>query len=426
MSEDNQPLILIVDDQPSNIHVLASILRQEYRIKTATDGETALHLASREDRPALLLLDVMMPGLSGHDVLQRLRANPTTQTIPVIFITANMEERSELAALDQGADDYLTKPVVAPILKARVRNVIRRSQTETQLRLFAALFKHLGEGIVITDPQSRIVDVNPAYCRMLGYSREELIGATPMKVASRHHDTQFYDSMWQQLRSHGQWRGEIWDRRKDGELVPQWLTVNALYDRQGHITHYIGMYADISTLKSTEARLEQMAYYDPLTQLPNRALFRDRLQQAITVCQREGLLVALLFLDLDRFKEVNDSLGHDVGDELLVEVAKRLRSRVRARDTVARLGGDEFTIVLKGINNPDEASPIADKILASLQEPFTLAGEVIYIGASIGISLFPADGDSYEQLTKRADIALYRAKSAGRGQHTFYATGELS
>ncbi len=418
----HRPLLLLVDDEPANLHVLASILRHDYRIKTATDGDTALMLATRaSDPPDLVLLDVMMPGLSGHAVLTRLRQHPATAEVPIIFLTANTTEQSELDALDLGADDYLTKPIVAPLLTARVRNLVRRHHDEIRLRLLAAVFNYTDEGILIIDTKSRIIEVNPAYCRGMGYTREELLGATPAKVRSGYHDREFYQAMWGTIAETGQWQGEVWNRHRNGQLVPRWLTINALYNSHGDVSHYIGLFADIGALKEAEQRLEHLAYHDGLTGLPNRLLFRDRLDRAVALCQRERQQAAIMFLDLDRFKEINDSLGHDAGDVLLIEAAKRIAAKVRDSDTVARQGGDEFTLILLRITGRAGVARVANAIIAALQQPFVLMDQTVRIGASIGISLFPEDGQDYNELTKHADLAMYRAKQAGRGQFRFYS-----
>ncbi|MBF0310729.1 MAG: EAL domain-containing protein [Magnetococcales bacterium] len=421
MNTDLSPaLILLVDDLPENLHVLASALRNQYRIKTATSGVSALELATREDTPDLILLDVMMPGMNGHQVLERLRANPLTREIPVIFVTADDSERSELSGLILGADDYLTKPIVLPLLQARVRNLLLRRKSEQDLRLAAQVFENTSEGIVITDGKTRILEVNRAYCDITGFSREEILGATPNVTKSERHDRAFYDAMWQTLREKDHWSGEIWDRRKSGEIFPKWLTINAVRNPRGQLSHYIGIFSDISVLKQTEEKLHRLAFYDPLTGLPNRVMFRDRLEQEITIVRRYHQRAAILFLDLDRFKNVNDTLGHAAGDILLMEVARRLKHQVRENDTVARLAGDEFILILRDIRDAEAAARVAENICLSLAQPFDLRGEEVFVGASVGISLLPDDGTEAETLTKRADAAMYHAKDAGRGQYRFF------
>ena len=304
-----------------------------------------------------------------------------------------------------------------------IRDISARKLAEEGLRLSRQVFESASEGIMITDADSTIIDVNPAYELITGYSREEMLGEKPSKISSRHHDTIFFQKMWADINDKGSWCGEIWDRRRNGEPFPKWLSINAIKNDRGEVSHYVGIFSDISAQKAIEEELEQLAYYDPLTKLPNRTLYRNRLQQEITKCRRTEQGVALLFIDLDRFKQVNDTLGHDVGDELLIAVAQRLNDCVRSSDTVARLGGDEFTVILSDITGQDGVAKVAQGIITKLQTPFELLGHDVQIGGSIGIALFPEHADSYDTLTKKADIAMYHAKSIKGSVYMFYSEG---
>lgn len=301
------------------------------------------------------------------------------------------------------------------------RDISERKRTQRELRLIAEVFKNTSEGIVITDPKGKIVDVNPAYCNITGYSREEMIGENPKKIKSDRHDKEFYRQMWDSIITDGYWVGEIWDRRKNGEVFPKWLSINAVHDEEGSLTHYVGTFSDISVLKGIEKELEFMAYYDPLTGLPNRILFKDRLENEINHCCRQHTRCALLFLDLDRFKLINDTLGHTAGDELLVEVAHRLKSSIRNNDTIARMGGDEFTLLLTQLHSTDAAALVAQNVIKLLSQPFKIHGDELRIGASIGIAIYPDDGDNFTTLTRHADAAMYEAKDKGRGCYHFYS-----
>jgi diguanylate cyclase (GGDEF)-like protein/PAS domain S-box-containing protein len=301
------------------------------------------------------------------------------------------------------------------------RDISERKRTQQEMRLIAEVFKNTSEGIVITKPDGTIIDVNPAYCEITGYSREEMIGAKPSKIKSDRHDKEFYHHMWQSLVEKGYWVGEIWDRRKNGEVFPKWLNINAVRDEHGGLTHYVGTFSDISVLKGIEKELEYMAYYDPLTGLPNRLLFKDRLESELKSCQRFDNHCAVLFLDLDRFKLINDTLGHTAGDELLIEVARRIEQSVRSNDTVARLGGDEFTLLLSQLKNPDAAAGVAQNLIEQLAQPITLQDNPLRVGASIGIAIYPEDGDNFTTLTRHADAAMYEAKAQGRGQYRFFS-----
>jgi diguanylate cyclase (GGDEF)-like protein/PAS domain S-box-containing protein len=304
------------------------------------------------------------------------------------------------------------------------RDITEEKAVVQRLRLAERVFEGAGEAILVTDAETRIVDVNPAYLEVTGYERAEVIGATPRLTQSGRHDPEFYRGMWEAIERTGTWSGELWDRRKDGQVFPQWLTINAIKDDAGRVTNYVGIFKDVTQQKAIEEKLERMAYYDPLTGLPNRALFRDRLEHALIIAQRNHTEVALLFLDLDRFKYVNDTLGHDAGDQLLIDAAQRIKGVVRDSDTLARLGGDEFTLVLADVEDATRVGAVADKVIQVLQQPFQLGGSEAFIGASVGIAMYPRDGDDFVALTKNADTAMYLAKQSGRGRYKFF-TSEL-
>ncbi|MBM4180099.1 MAG: EAL domain-containing protein [Betaproteobacteria bacterium] len=300
-------------------------------------------------------------------------------------------------------------------------DISERLRDEAKSRLATTVFESTHEGIMITDPHSRILAVNQAFTRVTGYEEDEVVGQTPVMLRSGRHDPDFYAVIWRALREAGHWQGEIWNRRKSGEVYPELLSISAVHDSQGSVSHYVGMFTDISKIKESEARLAHLAHYDPLTDLPNRLLLSSRLRHAIEHAQRQQTRLAVLFLDLDRFKNVNDSLGHQVGDELLRAVTDRMGQRLRAEDTLARLGGDEFIALLERIHEPRDAAMVARSLLEALAEPFTLSqGHEVYIGASIGISLYPEDGDSDSELIMHADVAMYQAKDQGRNAYGFY------
>jgi len=276
------------------------------------------------------------------------------------------------------------------------------------------------DGILITDSGGFIEMVNPAFTRLTGYSADEAIGKTPALLRSGRHDKPFYEEMWRALRDEGYWQGEIWNRRKNGEIYPEWLTITALGDGQGGERKYAGVFNDISERKMTEERIRSLAYYDELTGLPNRRLFQDRLSMALPQMRRHEQRLAVLFIDLDLFKRINDTLGHSVGDEVLREMARRLRACVRDGDTVSRMGGDEFTVIQPNIRNADDAVRLAKRIVDSIREPFSAGGNELYVTTSIGVAIFPADGDSHEELIKNADTAMYRAKDLGRNSYQLY------
>ncbi|RMG33046.1 MAG: EAL domain-containing protein [Gammaproteobacteria bacterium] len=299
-------------------------------------------------------------------------------------------------------------------------DVTERRRTEEALRLHAKVFEALSEGVMITDAQERILAVNPAFTRITGYVPAEVIGKTPRLLSSGHHDEAFYRALWAQLQREGYWQGEIEDRRKDGEVYPAAMSIVAVRGEDGQVAQYISVFSDISERKSAEQKIQYQANFDPLTGLPNRSLFLDRVTHAIEKGARESACVGLLFIDLDRFKEVNDTLGHLMGDRLLQAVAERLRGCVRESDTVSRFGGDEFVVLLEEVNHAEHAANVAQKILGALETPITLGDHEITVGASIGITHYPTDAEDAVTLLRNADMAMYRAKEAGRNNYQFF------
>jgi diguanylate cyclase (GGDEF)-like protein/PAS domain S-box-containing protein len=306
-------------------------------------------------------------------------------------------------------------------------DVTERKEAEEKLRLSATVIEHIADGVVVLDAAGTIVTVNPAYTQITGYSEEEAIGKDRSLTRSARHDEDFYAAMWREQVEQGYWRGEIWSQRKNGQLYLEDLTVSAVVDSYGQTTHYVGVFSDITKVKESQEKLDHLAHHDPLTALPNRLLFHDRLQHALLRAARDGEQLALLFIDLDRFKNVNDTLGHHIGDELLQQVAKALLERLREGDTLARLGGDEFIVLLEDIDNHYGASLVAEKLVQMFEQPFMVAGHELFVTCSVGISLFPDDAVDLNMLIRNADVAMYQAKARGRNGYSFYApsmTGE--
>jgi diguanylate cyclase (GGDEF)-like protein/PAS domain S-box-containing protein len=302
------------------------------------------------------------------------------------------------------------------------QDITEQRQAEEQLRLSAQVFEGGVEGVMITDANGRILSVNRAFTEITGYSREEALGKNPRLLQSGMHDSAFYRRIWTSLEAAGHWRGELWDRRKSGEVFPAWFAISSVKDPEGRLTHYVAVFSDISERKAAEDRIEFLAHHDPLTGLPNRILLRDRFELALAQAARNQARVALIFLDIDHFKAVNDSLGHPAGDNLLRQVATRLKACVRASDTVCRQGGDEFLLLVVPVPDPRAASVVAEKVLQVLREPVEIEGHALAVGASIGISVFPDDGDSFDTLLQKADMAMYEAKAAGRNGYRFFSS----
>jgi len=303
------------------------------------------------------------------------------------------------------------------------RDVTAQRAVQDKLRLAALVIEHSSEAMLVTDASNRIVDINPAFCSMTGYSRDEVIGRDPSLLRSGRQSSEFYQAMWQALKAKGQWQGELWNRRKNGEDFAEWLTINTIYHSDGSVHRRVALFSDITEKKLAEELIWRQANFDMLTGLPNRRLFHDRLQQELLKAQRSGRKLALCFIDLDNFKEVNDLLGHDAGDQLLQEAARRITAQVRASDTVARLGGDEFTVTLPDLEDLARVGIIADGILRALAQVFDVAQHAVNVSASMGIAVYPGDATELEGLIQSADQAMYAAKRGGRNGFCFCTRG---
>ncbi len=300
-----------------------------------------------------------------------------------------------------------------------VRDITVRKKSEEQLRLTAKIFENSHDSIIITDTKGTIISVNPAFTQITGYSAEEAVGQNPRILNSGKQSKEFYAAMWGELMKNGYWNGEVWNRRKDGASYAGRLSISALRDEGGRVTHYVGATSDITEFKLAQDRVRHLAYYDQLTGLPNGSLMRDRVNQLIISSQRDRREFALIFVDLDNFKNVNDSLGHHVGDLLLQTIAGRIRSSVRELDTVARMGGDEFVVVLPDVG-AEGAQQVARKIIGQVTNSFGIGAHRISMTASAGIGVFPKDGADIESILKNAELALYRAKSKGKNDFAFF------
>jgi diguanylate cyclase (GGDEF)-like protein/PAS domain S-box-containing protein len=301
-----------------------------------------------------------------------------------------------------------------------VQDITEQVRNEDQVRLWASVIEQSTDAIVICDADQRIVLVNRAFERITQFTQADSIGKTPRILQSGLQSSDFYAQMWRSVTSVGHWHGEIWNRRKNGELFAEWLALSAVRDVSGVLTHYIGIFSDITQRKKTEQRIQHLAHFDALTDLPNRTLLIDRVGQLMTASNRNRRQFALFFLDLDRFKNINDSMGHEAGDELLKVISRRLVKLLRTTDTVARMGGDEFVLLLPEIDGVGGAAVVAEAVLRSINTPLTLLNQEISVSASIGICLFPNDAGDVSEMIRNADAAMYRAKSAGRNSYQFY------
>ena len=311
------------------------------------------------------------------------------------------------------------------LLAYAILALIRIRQQSRSLKLAASVFASASEGVMITDTNGTILDVNEAFTLVTGHSRESVLGRNPRLLQSGLQDHAFYQDLWSSVRETGLWQGEIWNRRKNGEIYPEWLTITTVKDSDGMVSNYVGIFSDSTKSRAAEKEIQHLAFYDPLTQLPNRRLLLDRLQQALASCTRSGKQGALLFIDLDNFKVINDTLGHDKGDLLLLHVAQRLTQSVRECDTVARLGGDEFVVILADISAhkleaAEQTETVGMKILRALNQPYQLTNHEYYGSSSIGATLFNNNQQSVDELFKQADIAMYQAKNEGRNALRFF------
>lgn len=303
------------------------------------------------------------------------------------------------------------------------QDVTRQKQVEDQLRLAAAVFEFSNQGILVTDKDNRVVSVNPAFSAITGYSLDYICGQSPAFLQSGFHDEKFYEDLWKSIREQGHWKGEIWDRRKNGESYPSWQTISAIRNEAGEITHYVSIFSDITAIKQQQASLNYLAHHDPLTGLPNRMMLDDRLEHAVQRHLRNHSQIAVFFVDLDEFKEVNDTFGHATGDRVLKAIADRLVDMFRDEDTIARLGGDEFVILIESYESRTALELIAEKIITEISLPLLIDEKEITVATSIGIAVPPSGGTDPQSLVRSADKAMYQAKAIGRNQYHFHGRG---
>jgi len=417
--------VLYVEDDPEIRRQLVVFLsRRVGNLMVAENGQEGLDLYTQH-RPDIVVTDIVMPLMDGLKMAEGIKA--LDADTPIIVTTAFNDQDFFLNAIEVGIDHYVLKPIhldsLLEAVRKAARTAVQQRELETKgraLQLAAKVFERSVEGIMITDRDNNIISVNRAFSEITGFAAHEVIGENPRILGSGRHDRAFYLDMWRDLTEVGHWQGELWNRRKNGEIFPQWMTISVDRDANGKIVHYISGFVDISQQKYDEERIERLAYYDPLTDLPNRVLLRDRLTRVLAAAQRNSRLAALLMLDLDRFKNINDSLGHSVGDAVLQAVAERLRSCVREADTVARLGGDEYIVVMADMGDAQDVATAAKKILEAFSLPVIAGGKELGVTLSIGISVFPLDGTDEQTLMKNADSAVYSAKQAGRNTYQFY------
>ncbi len=436
-------------DSEGNIVGVLGIGRNITKRKKAEDELNKFSLAVEQSPCAIIITDLnakieytnaaftLTTGYSLEEVLgltpNILNAGKTPKSVfKELWKTIKQGEmwRGELINRRKNGEEYVELALITPVRElngeishylAIKEDITERKRLEIEQRIAAIAFESQ-EGIAITDANNVIIRINHAFSAITGYSSEEVVGQTPKILKSGQHDAEFYQKMWKKLLHNGSWQGEIWNRNKSGEIYPEWLAITAVKDDEGKTTHYVASLVDITEYKIAEEKIKLLAFYDPLTGLANRRKLSERLDHSISMCDREDMQLAVLMMDLDRFKIVNDTLGHLAGDELLKQVGQRITARLRATDMVARLGGDEFVVLLEDINHQEDAARIATEIVADLSLPFELSqNDDVRIGASIGIALYPQHGQTPELLMDNADTALYQAKDNGRGCFAYFS-----
>ncbi|MHB1116489.1 diguanylate cyclase domain-containing protein [Sideroxydans sp.] len=387
--------------------VVIDLSAAQHRLEDIKDRLWIGHLAVQ------LLLLVLITLFVRHVIVRNI-------TRPVKKLQQAMAEIQRDMDLSRRAEVDATNPDIGEMAKSFNLLVQNLEQATDRLQLFAKMFENSGEAILITDEKRNILTVNPAFEHITQYSAAEVLGKNPKILSSGKQTHEFYALMWGTIEIAGKWSGEIWNRRKNGEIYPEWLSIAAVKNPKGEVINFISSFSDITKRKEAEQRIEFLAHYDSLTKLPNRALFGDRLRRALLLADRNKYKVGLMFLDLDKFKEVNDTLGHLAGDQLLQSVAERLRESVRASDTICRQGGDEFLILIEEIDSNIELTRIADKIMDTMSRPHLLGDVSRTVSFSIGAAMYPDDADDEQSLIKCADRAMYLAKESGRNNFKLY------
>ena len=458
---DPEPLvsagILIVDDAPNSSPSISELLNGEgYTVRQARSGEQALS-AVRDGLPEVIILAMTLPDMDGLELCRRFRADKAIGDIPIIFLSSRDELADRIKDLRPWADDYLTEPYEFDELLLRIRtqlelrslragleehvrnrtahletaaNTLReeinkRHKAEEALELAGKVFEASVDGIMVTDVRGAIMAINPAFTRITGYTGDDVLGKNPNLLKSDRHDEQFYEGKWLSLRENGFWAGEVWYRRKDGNVSPMMETMSLCMDESGNISNYISVIVDISEIKDAQTLIKFLAYHDPLTGLPNRIVAREHFDKMVDDASSGGNRVAVICFDIDRFKVINDSIGHAIGDQVLKLLAGKFLSSLNDSDKITRQGGDEFLLISGAVKNRDQAAGIAQLIIELIAQELTVDGHRLSISASLGIALFPDHGECLDDLLRNAENALYQAKKDGGNSYRFF-TEEMS
>ena len=447
-----QGAVLVISAAPDSIRIVSDLLSHEgYTVQVAHSANLAL-MTVRERLPELILLDITMPDMDGVEICRWLKAHQATRDIPVILLATHGEMLERMKGLGLGVQDYIAKPYLAAEVLLRVRtqlelrslradmekrvrqrtaqietaaNALRdeinmRRKAEEALELAGKVFEASIDGIMVTDVGGAIMAVNPAFTRITGYAGEDVLGKSPSLLKSDRHDEQFYKTKWASIKESGYWTGEVWNKRRDGNVSPMMETISACMDKNGNVTNYISVIVDISEMKDAQTLIKFLAYHDPLTGLPNRIVAREHFDYVTGESSANGNMVAVICFDIDRFKVINDSIGHAIGDQVLKILAGEFLSNLHDSNKVTRQGGDEFLLVSGNIENREQAAAIAQGIIRLVNQELNVEGHRLSISASLGIALYPDHGETLDDLLRNAENALYQAKKDGGNTYRFF------
>ncbi len=419
LNKQTAHILVAEDDEFTRLAIVQFLEKSGYHISVAKNGLQAVELA-KETTPDIILMDSNMPELDGIEATKCIRQQTELEHTPILMITSYSDETHVNRAFDAGATEYIAKPIHWAILGKRLNYLWESTQKHEMAKLAILILENTSEAMIVTDTNLKILALNSAFTTITGYSEKEALGNTPRIMQSGQHDKVFYRQIWKDIRRYGKWEGEIWNKRKNGEIYPENLSINEVRNRSGRITHYVGSFSDITEIKAKEQHLQTLAHVDNLTGLASRWYFEERFNQVLSQASLNQQKLAFLYIDLDNFKPVNDKHGHDVGDEVLKISAQRLSQSVRRHeDIVSRLGGDEFGVVLQDIKQANEVAHVAEKLIQNIAKRIAVTDVKITLSCSVGIAIYPDHGEDPDTLMKQADAAMYKAKQSGKNRFVF-------
>ncbi len=463
--EGGRHTVLAIDDDPATLRVLAKLLQSEYEVAVATNGADGLKLSLTSPSPDVILLDVQMPGIDGYSVCKQLKSNPATRHIPVIFVTSQSAPEAEEYGLSIGAVDYVAKPFTPGVVQARVRTQLKLrgliselesvnlslseklkllqkqhdmlasysnelGELKSRQRLFAQVFENTSDGVVITSSSGEIVAVNESFTNICGYTEAEVLGRNPRLLKSGRHDELFFETMWERIAHLGSWTGEVWNRRKNGDVFAELLSISTVLDENGQISCYVGVFNDVSRFKEVQDRIEFLTWHDVVTGLPNRQLFSDRLVHTLTANAPTNLKGAVVVFDIENFSDLNASRGMQYGDQTLFNIAQRLNGELEYGQTLARLGGAHFAVLMPRVyadtnDAAHHAGNVANHINALLHQfSIEMESDLFHLRGTLGVAVFPEHQDEASgEIVRRAESARRQSSAAGGNTITFFEAG---